>query len=177
MKNQTDIAKDQHKFFKLQANVNINNKENDIKTEDDAKIEYGNNRVEDMSNESNITKGFDAILKYINNDGRTAKTISAKIRDNNISLQPLIIKLLNAEKAVFKKEYGSDETFNIFDEIDKKCNELSEYNPRNLKKIDTKIVMLKYLKVTEDKIIYMFSTPSIIRKKAMSTANDMSVIN
>ena len=53
-------------------------------------------------------------LKDIKNNERTTKSISIKSRGSNINLHPLIIKLLDAEKTVVKKEYGFDETFNIF---------------------------------------------------------------
>ena len=45
MKKQTDIVKDQYKFFKDQINVNNNNREDNIKTED------GDGRVEVVSGE------------------------------------------------------------------------------------------------------------------------------
>ena len=51
-----------------------------------------------MSGESNITKEFDAILRDVKNNGRTAKLISVKSHGSNINLKPLIIKLLKAEK-------------------------------------------------------------------------------
>ena len=73
------------------------------------------------------------------------------------------MKLPNAEKGVLKKEYRFDEAYNIFDEIDNKCSELNEYNPRVSNKIDTKNVMLEYLKIVEDRLNDMFSFPSIIR--------------
>ena len=45
---------------------------------------------------------FDALLKDIKNNGRTAKLVTVKIRGSNLHL--LIIKLLNAGKTVFKKD-------------------------------------------------------------------------
>ena len=45
-----------------------------------------------------------------------------------------------------------------------KHNKLNKYNPRAPNKIDTKNVMLKYLKMIEDMLIEMFSSPTIIRK-------------
>ena len=77
---QTDLAKDQYKFFKDQINVN-NNREDDVKTENSDKI------VEDMSGKSNVTKECDAILKDIKNNGRTTKSISGKSCGNNINLE------------------------------------------------------------------------------------------
>ena len=57
MKKQTDIAKDQYKFFKDQINLNDNNREDYVKTED------GDNRGDDVRGESNIPKELDAILR------------------------------------------------------------------------------------------------------------------
>ena len=68
------------------------------------------------------------------------------------------------KKTVLKKEYGFDKAFNIFNEIDNKCNKLSEYNPRAPNKIDAKNLMLEHFKIIEDKVIDMFYTPAIIRK-------------
>ena len=152
MKKQTGITKDQYKFFKDQK---INNREDDVKTED------GDNRGEDISGESNITKEFDAIL---DNNGTTTKSISVKSRGNNINLHLLIIKLLNTEEMVLKKDYGFDEVFNIFNGIDNKHNKLNEYNSRTPNKTDAKNVMLQYLKSMEDRLIDLFSTFSITRK-------------
>ena len=68
MKKQKDIEKDQYKLLKEQRNDGIDgNREDDVKAED-----------EDMSGESNITKNFDAVLKDIKNNRRTAKSISVK---------------------------------------------------------------------------------------------------
>ena len=89
---QTEIAKHQYKFFKDQINVNNSNRKGDAKTEDD------DNRVDDTSDESNITKEFDAILKDMKNNGRTTKSMSVKSRGKNINLHLLIIKLPYAEK-------------------------------------------------------------------------------
>lgn len=65
---------------------------------------------------------------------------------------------------MLKKEYGLDEVFNVFYKIDNKGNKLNEYNSRAPDKIDTKNVVPEYLKIIEDKLINMFSTPVIIRK-------------
>ena len=73
---------------------------------------------EDKSYESSITKSFNAILNYIKYNRKTANKISVRSRGNNINLNPLIIKLLNAEKTVLKKDYVLDKLFNIFDEAD-----------------------------------------------------------
>ena len=55
-----------------------------------------NNRAEDESDddmrESKIVKKFDAILKEIENSGRTTKAISVKVNGCNINLNPPIIK-------------------------------------------------------------------------------------
>ena len=67
---------------------------------------------------------------------------------------------------MFKKEYGFDGTFNIFNEIDNKRNKLTKYNLRapNNNKIDRKHVILEYFKIIENKVIDIFSTPTIIIK-------------
>ena len=91
-----------------------------------------------MSDESNITKDFDAILEDIKNNGRTAKSISLKSCGSNINLHPLIIKLPNTEKMVLKIDSEFDEAFNIFDEIDNKRNKLYNYKRRSSNKINTK---------------------------------------
>ena len=72
-------------------NINNNNRECDVKTED------VDNRGEDVSGESNITKDFDAMLKYIKSNQGTTKLMSVKSCFSNINLYPLIIKLLDAE--------------------------------------------------------------------------------
>ena len=58
---QTDITEGQHKFFKHQINVNNNNREED-------------ESVEDKSGKSRIAGRFDAILKDMNNKGKTTKS-------------------------------------------------------------------------------------------------------
>ena len=63
-----------------------------------------------------------------------------------------------------KKEYEYDEAFNIFDEIDNNHYKLSQYSRRNSNMINKKNEMLVYLKITEWKLIDMFTTSSIIRK-------------
>ena len=68
---------------------------------------------------------LDAILKDIDNNGRTTKAISVKRQDGNINLHPLLIKLLKAE-------FEFDKTFNIFNEIDNKRYKLRQYNSRTL---------------------------------------------
>ena len=90
----TDIAKDHYKFFKDWKNNVIDNREarkNDEVTSD-----------EDKSDESKAVKKFDAIWK--DNIGRISKLINVKSRGSNINLHPLILKLLNAEKIVLKKD-------------------------------------------------------------------------
>ena len=74
-----------------------------------------------MSGKSKITKDFDEILK---DNGRTTKQINVKSNGSNINLHSLIIKLLNTEKTVPKKNYRFNEAFNIFDEKDNKGNKL-----------------------------------------------------
>ena len=87
-----------------------------------------------------IKQKFDAILNDIKNVGRTTNPTSVKSRDSTINLHPLIIKLLNAGKTMLKKDYGFDEVFNIFDEIDNNCHELRKYNPRISNMINRKNV-------------------------------------
>ena len=60
---------------------------------------------------SNILKTFDAILEDIKNNEKIIKSIIVKTRGKNISLHLLIIKLLNAEKKMLKKNYEFDEAF------------------------------------------------------------------
>ena len=133
-------------------NVNNNNKKDDVETE------------EDKTNENKITKKFDAILKDIKNNGRTTKLIIVKSQGSNINLNPVIIKLLNARRIVIKKDYGFDEIFNTFGELDNNCNKLHEYNPRSLIKFNTKSEILKYLKTVEYKLIDMLSTPNFVKE-------------
>lgn len=83
----------QYKLFQDQINVNNNNREDHVKTDD------GENRREDVSGKSNINKKFDVILKEITNNGRATKSINVKSRAGNINSHLLIRKLLNsAEK-------------------------------------------------------------------------------
>ena len=60
-------------------------------------------------------KKSDATLKDMENNGTTAKSISFKSHSSNISLHPVVIKLLNARKTLCKKDYGFDKVFKIFD--------------------------------------------------------------
>lgn len=83
----------QYKLFQDQINVNNNNREDHVKTDD------GENRREDVSGKSNINKKLDVILKDITNNGRATKSINVKSRAGNINSHLLIRKLLNsAEK-------------------------------------------------------------------------------
>ena len=102
-------------------NVNINNKEEDMKIRD-----------EDKSDESKNLKKFDAMLKDIKSIGRTNKPISVKCHSSNINHYPLIIRLLNTGKTVRKKDYGFVKVFVIFDDTDITCHELNEFNPRTI---------------------------------------------
>ena len=73
-----------------------------IKNEED-----GENREEDKSGGSNIARELYAnFLEDIRNNGKTIRLISVKSRLSNINLHPLIIKLLNAEKTMLKKDYN-----------------------------------------------------------------------
>ena len=61
-------------------NVKNNNREHDTKPGD------VDNRGENISGESNVTKQFDAILEDIKNNGKTAKFISVNNQGGNINL-------------------------------------------------------------------------------------------
>ena len=122
-----------------------------------------------MNSESNFTKEFDAILKNIKNNGKTAKSINVKNHGSSINLHPLVIKLINGEKTVLKKDYGFDETFDIFEELDDKRSKLNEYKRRTSIKINIKNAMLQYLRIMKDKLIDMFTTPRIKNKNANNT--------
>ena len=88
---------------------------------------------------------------------------SVKSQGNSINLHPLIIKLLNAEKTMLKRDYGFDEAFNIFDGIDSKFNNLNEYKPRTSNKNNTKKpTILDYSKNIGERSVDIFATPSII---------------
>ena len=52
----------------------------------------------------------------------------------------------------------------FFDEIGNKHHKRIGYKPRFSNKINTKSAMLEYLKIIENKLVDMFSTPSIIKK-------------
>ena len=61
------------------------------------------NKEEDMSDESDYTKNFEAIFKNMKVSKKSTESISVKSRGKNINLHPLIIKLLNAKKKKKKK--------------------------------------------------------------------------
>ena len=143
LKEQTDIAKNQCKSFKDKKNNVIDKRKDDISKED-------------VSDESKTVEKFEFILKDTNNNGRTTKSNSVKTRSSNINLHPLIIKLINAWKSVFKVDYGFDEVLDIFHEIDIIHREPNEYNPRTVNKINTKNEMLEYLN--------MLFNPTLVRK-------------
>ena len=63
-----------------------------------------------------------------------------------------------------KKDYGFDEAINTFDEINNRRNKLHAYKPSTSNKVNRKYTLLNYLRIIEDGLIYMFSTPSIIKK-------------
>ena len=130
------------------------------KTEEDERGEE-DKREEEVERE--IVKKFDAMLNDINNDGKTTKSLIIRTGDNINSLQPLIIKLLNARKTVLEKDYGFDKVFNIFDEIDNSYK-LQIHNPRTSTMINRKNEMLKYLEIIRLRLIDMLYTPSLIKK-------------
>ena len=59
-------------------------------------------RGEEDKREEEVVKKFDAMLNDIKNDGKTTKSLIIRTGDNINSLQPLIIKLLNARKTVLE---------------------------------------------------------------------------
>ena len=130
------------------------------KTEEDERGEE-DKREEEVERE--IVKKFDAMLNDIKNDGKTTKSLIIRTGDNINSLQPLIIKLLNARKTVLEKDYGFDKVFNIFDEIDNSYK-LQIHNPRTSTMINRKNEMLKYLEIIRLRLIDMLYTPSHIKK-------------
>ena len=107
-KDLTDIAKDQYKLLRDQENNVIDNNRED-----------GDNREEDISDDSSVAKTFAIILDDIKNDKNTNKSLSVKSRGKNINLYIVVITFINAKTAVLKGDYGFDEAFNIFDEIEK----------------------------------------------------------
>ena len=113
--------------------------------------------------EREIVKKFDAMLNDIKNDGKTTKSLIIRTGDNINSLQPLIIKLLNARKTVLEKDYGFDKVFNIFDEIDNSYK-LQIHIPRTSTMINRKNEMLEYLEIIRLRLIDMLYTPSHIKK-------------
>ena len=130
------------------------------KTEEDERGEE-DKREEEVERE--IVKKFDAMLNDIKNDGKTTKSLIIRTGDNINSLQPLIIKLLNARKTVLEKDYGFDKVFNIFDEIDNSYK-LQIHNPRTSTMINRKNEMLEYLEIIRLRLIDMLYTPSLIKK-------------
>ena len=74
---------------------------------------------------------FDSILKDVKNNGKTIKSVRVKSRGNDVNLCLLIIKVLNTEKKMLKKDYRFDEAFNFFDKIDNKRNKPNECWPRS----------------------------------------------
>ena len=130
------------------------------KTEEDERGEE-DKREEEVERE--IVKKFDAMLNDIKNDGKTTKSLIIRTGDNINSLQPLIIKLLNARKTVLEKDYGFDKVFNIFDEIDNSYK-LQIHIPRTSTMINRKNEMLEYLEIIRLRLIDMLYTPSHIKK-------------
>ena len=120
-------------------------------------------RGEEDKREEEVVKKFDAMLNDIKNDGKTTKSLIIRTGDNINSLQPLIIKLLNARKTVLEKDYGFDKVFNIFDEIDNSYK-LQIHNPRTSTMINRKNEMLEYLEIIRLRLIDMLYTPSLIKK-------------
>ena len=122
------------------------------------------NREEDKSGDSYITEGFDRIIQDRKNNGRTTKSLSVGSRGRKTDLHSLIIKLLNAEKAILKNDYGFYEAFNIFDKIDK-CKKVYEYKPSSSNEISTKNVILKYFRNMKGKLIDMFFLLLVLLEK------------
>ena len=61
-----------------------------------------------------------------------------------MNLYSLTTKLLKAEKTMLKYEYGFDEIFNIFDEIENNRNKPNDYKPRQFNMTNTKNKILEY---------------------------------
>ena len=120
-----------------------------------------------------LLKMFDAIFEKIKNNVQVDGLLNMKSCASRINLRPLKIKLLSIEKAMVRRNYGFDETFNIFDEIDNKRNKLNEYEPRSDNNINNKNPTPEYLKVRENNLIDTFSASSISKKEAMSTTKTM----
>ena len=76
----------------------------------------------------------------------------------------MITKLINAKKAVLKKDYEFHKVFDILDELNSMRSKLYEYKPVASNKIDIKNNLLEYLKKMEGELIDMFSNPSIIKE-------------
>ena len=134
--------------------------EEDERGKEDERRE-GDKREEEVARE--IVKKFDAMLNDIKNDGKTKKSLIIRTGDNINSLQPLIIKLLNARKTVLEKLYGFHKEFNIFDDIDNSYK-LQMHNPRTSTMIDRKDEMLEYLEIIRLRLIDMLYTPSLNKK-------------
>ena len=112
-KDLTDIAQVQYKLLRDQENNVIDNNKED-----------GDNREEDISDDSSVAKTFAIMLDDIKNNKNTNKSLSVKNGGKNINLHTVVITFINAKTAVLKGDYGFDEAFNIFDEIENNCSNL-----------------------------------------------------
>ena len=65
---------------------------------------------------------------------------------------------------VLKKDYGFDEAFSIFDKIYNKRNKLNKCNSSSSNKVNTESTVLKFLKITEDRVIYVFLLLEFLKK-------------
>ena len=112
-KDLTDIAQVQYKLLRDQENNVIDNNKED-----------GDNREEDIDDDSSVAKTFAIMLDDIKNNKNTNKSLSVKNGGKDINLHTVVITFRNAKTAVLKGDYGFDEAFNIFDEIENNCSNL-----------------------------------------------------
>lgn len=65
---------------------------------------------------------------------------------------------------MLKKDYGFHEAFSIFDERYNKRNKFNKCNSKSANKINTKTTMLEFLRITEDRAIYVFFLVVLLKK-------------
>ena len=112
-KDLTDIAQVQYKLLRDQENNVIDNNKED-----------GDNREEDINDDSSVAKTFAIMLDDIKNNKNTNKSLSVKNGGKDINLHTVVITFRNAKTAVLQGDYGFDEAFNIFGEIENNCSNL-----------------------------------------------------
>ena len=82
----------------------MDSKDGDSKDNKDDNNEDEDKSDEDKSDDESITKEFDTILESIRNNVKVDKLLKIKTFNNNINLCSLIMKLLNPEEMVLKKD-------------------------------------------------------------------------